>query len=237
MWMKKIHSLLWLLIGSLFTLQAQTVLEPTEKMALLQVLVTSIDGVPSAGDKVSFINNADSVAYSGVSDKDGRFNILVPKGTSYNIKVTVIGKDTLIRKNLQIPSEPEYITINYTFKYEPPRTIRLDRVYFDTNKSTLKPESKTMLQDLYEFLSAKPTINIEIAGHTDNVGGAAFNLKLSQDRANAVKTFLINKGIDANRLTPKGYGLTRPIDTNDTPEGRAKNRRTEVYIIEKTTTN
>jgi len=232
--MKKISFIYTFLVSMLFSAVAQQPTEPTEKMALLQVLVTSIDGVPSAGDKVSFINNKDSVAYSGVSGKDGRFNILIPKGTSYNIKVTVLNQDTLIRKNLQIPSEPEFITINYTFKYEPPRTIRLDRVYFDTNKSTLKPESVGMLTDLYEFLNMKPTINIEIAGHTDNVGGATFNQKLSQDRANAVKTFLVNKGINPKRLNPVGYGLTRPIDTNETVEGRAKNRRTEVYILDKT---
>ena len=72
-----------------------------------------------------------------------------------------------------------------------------------------------------------------LEGHTDNVGDAAANLKLSQDRANAIKILLIAGGIDTARLSTDGYGQDRPIDTNDTEEGRAKNRRTELVVTRK----
>lgn len=238
--MKKITIPILLFVASLLTVNSQTVLhaptgglEPTETMALLQVLVTSIDGVPSKGDKVNFVNNTTKEAFGGVSDAIGRFDVLIPKGTEYDIVVTVLGKDTMMRK-FKVPAEPEYITINYTFKYEPPRTIRLDRVYFDTNKSTIRPESYDMLNELVEFLNNKPKIIIEIAGHTDNIGGIVPNQKLSQNRANSVKNYLVQKGIKTERLKPVGYGLSRPISTNETPQGRQMNRRTEVYILDQT---
>ncbi len=235
---KKISLAITALLFAGLQVQAQTMLkptaealEPTETMALLQVLVTSIDGVPSNGDKVNFVNKTTQEAFGGTSNKEGRFDVLIPKGTVYDIVVTVLGKDTLMRQ-FTVPAEPEFITINYTFKYEPPRTIRLDRVYFDTNKASIRPESFSMLNDLVEFLNNKPSIVIEIAGHTDNIGGEKPNQILSQNRANAVKNYLVKKGIKSNRLKPVGYGISRPIASNDTAEGRQKNRRTEVYILE-----
>ncbi len=81
------------------------------------------------------------------------------------------------------------------------------------------------------FMSHKKTMKIEIGGHSDNVGDKAANEKLSADRAKAVKNYLISKGISADRVDSKGYGDTMPVTSNDTPEGRQKNRRTEVKII------
>ncbi len=236
--MRKIIITILLFAAGLYSANAQAPIhasrngmEPTETMALLQVLVTTLDGVPSKGDKVSFVNDSTKESYGGTSDDIGRFDVLIPKGKAYNIVVTVLGKDTMMR-SFKVPSEPEFITINYTFKYEPPRTIRLDRVYFDTNKATIRGESFDMLNELVGFLNDKPNIVIEIAGHTDNVGGIKPNQVLSQNRANAVKNYLVKKGIKANRLKPVGYGLTRPISTNETKQGRQMNRRTEVYILE-----
>jgi outer membrane protein OmpA-like peptidoglycan-associated protein len=80
-------------------------------------------------------------------------------------------------------------------------------------------------------MKLKPTLIIEIGGHTDNVGTPESNIKLSQERANAVRNYIINKGIAANRITAKGYGDTMPVADNSTEEGRSKNRRTEVSII------
>ena len=76
-------------------------------------------------------------------------------------------------------------------------------------------------------------MKVSIDGHTDNISGAEFNQTLSENRAKAVYNYLVNKGVDAWRLTYKGYGLTKPIASNDTEEGRAKNRRTEFVILEK----
>ena len=100
-------------------------------------------------------------------------------------------------------------------------------ITFDIGKATLLPQSMGVMNDVAKFLKANTNINMEIDGHTDNTGSAASNMTLSQQRANAVEAQLITMGIDASRLTTKGYGSTVPIASNDTPEGQANNRRVE----------
>jgi cytochrome c oxidase subunit II len=113
------------------------------------------------------------------------------------------------------------------------RAIRLDYIQFETGSARLTANSKYELDNLIELLSTNTSMRVEISGHTDNTGDPAANLSLSNDRAAAVRDYLINKGIDAARMVAAGYGQTRPIDTNDTEEGRQKNRRTEFKILSK----
>ncbi|GIV37878.1 MAG: hypothetical protein KatS3mg032_2257 [Cyclobacteriaceae bacterium] len=110
-------------------------------------------------------------------------------------------------------------------------TVRLDHIYFDFDKTTLKPESYTELARVIDFLNQNPNVDIEIAGHTDSRGSDDYNQRLSQGRTQAVVDYLISKGIDAGRLKAVGYGESRPVDTNETEEGRARNRRVEFTII------
>ncbi|HOO10852.1 MAG TPA: OmpA family protein, partial [Cyclobacteriaceae bacterium] len=95
----------------------------------------------------------------------------------------------------------------------------------------LKPESFVELDKVVEFLMANPSVEIEIAGHTDSKGSDDYNLNLSQGRSQSVVDYLISQGIDSYRLSAHGYGETRPIDTNDTDEGRASNRRVEFTVL------
>ena len=111
------------------------------------------------------------------------------------------------------------------------KVIRLDHVYFETGSAKLTELSRYELQNLIKTLNKYPNMTIEVAGHTDNTGDAAANLTLSQERAKAVYDYLTNGGIAAARLTARGYGQNKPVDTNDTEEGRAKNRRTEFQIL------
>jgi outer membrane protein OmpA-like peptidoglycan-associated protein len=111
--------------------------------------------------------------------------------------------------------------------------VILNNIFFDTNKFIIKDESKPELQKLIGFLALNKGVKIEVSGHTDNVGTDQSNQVLSENRAKAVCLFLISNGIDATRLSFKGYGDTQPVATNDTDEGRAKNRRTEFKIIAK----
>lgn len=111
------------------------------------------------------------------------------------------------------------------------RTIRLDFVQFETASSNLTADSKYQLNDLAEILKKYSNLRIEVGGHTDSTGDAASNKTLSQQRAEIVKSYLAGQGADAARMTAVGYGSVKPVDTNDTEEGRQKNRRTEFRII------
>ena len=105
--------------------------------------------------------------------------------------------------------------------------IILEGVNFETNKTELLPYARQILDQVATSLLMNPTAEVAIHGHTDNVGGAKYNMQLSLGRAEAVKAYLVSKGISAGRITTKGFGFTKPIADNSTAEGRAKNRRIE----------
>jgi OOP family OmpA-OmpF porin len=105
-----------------------------------------------------------------------------------------------------------------------------DNLDFEFNRAIIKPASFASLDELSEVLN-KINWNLILSGHTDNVGSEDFNLKLSTKRAEAVKNYLINKGIAAERITAKGFGESMPIAPNDTEQNRAINRRVEFFIV------
>lgn len=112
-------------------------------------------------------------------------------------------------------------------------TVRLKNIYFDFDRTTLKNESFAELNKVVEFLKDNPSVEIEISGHTDNKGSDEYNENLSQGRSEAVVNYIISQGIDGYRLTAHGYGEAKPIDTNDSEEGRANNRRVEFTVMKK----
>jgi outer membrane protein OmpA-like peptidoglycan-associated protein len=109
--------------------------------------------------------------------------------------------------------------------------ITLEPIYFDFDKATIKPVSYPVLDEVAKVMRDGPTIVVRVEGHTDDVGSDAYNARLSERRAHSVVKYLVAKGIDPARLQAIGFGESRPIATNDTPEGRAKNRRTEFHIV------
>jgi outer membrane protein OmpA-like peptidoglycan-associated protein len=109
-----------------------------------------------------------------------------------------------------------------------------DRLTFNTGSATLDiNQSQEQLRNLAEIMKAYPNMEIKIGGYTDNTGDAAANLKLSESRANSVKNAIVNLGVDAKRITTEGYGEAHPIASNDTPEGREKNRRVALRFTKK----
>ncbi|MCB9751355.1 MAG: OmpA family protein [Myxococcales bacterium] len=114
----------------------------------------------------------------------------------------------------------------------PPNTLgRIQGIYFEFDKSTIKPRSRPVLDRAIEVLREHPSIHIEISGHTDSKGAPEYNRRLSQARADAVRDYLIAGGVDAARLTTRGAGMDEPVATNATARGRAKNRRIEFSIV------
>lgn len=110
-------------------------------------------------------------------------------------------------------------------------TFSLEGILWDTAQATILPESLPILEKAYTALAANPEVKVLITGHTDNVGNDASNMTLSLNRANSVRSWLIEKGIDATRIRAEGRGETMPRATNDTEEGRAQNRRIE-FVVE-----
>lgn len=167
-----------------------------------------------------------------VTDETGRYLITLPVGQSYSLTVSRQGYlyysdqfdlegaalDSNFKKD--IPLEP--IKVN--------AGMALKNILFETNAFKLQPSSFTELDKLVTLLSENNSLQIEIGGHTDNIGNAADNLKLSTNRAKAVVEYLVSKGIAAERLKYKGYGSSKPVADNSTEAGRAKNRRTEIKV-------
>lgn len=114
---------------------------------------------------------------------------------------------------------------------QPPREVfRLEGVFFDFDKSVIKPEGRVKLDSAVKILNRYPDMKVEIQGHTDSIATEQYNIGLSNRRANSVKEYLISKGISASRLTTRGFGETSPAADNGTAAGRALNRR--VVLIE-----
>jgi OmpA-OmpF porin, OOP family len=205
-------------------------LKATVGQGLVKVLVVNDKSKPQVGQLITFTSTKDQKKYTDTTDAAGKFSILIPTGQKYRVsyKIFIAEHDDQV---LDMPTETRPYTIEYTITATPPKTFTLDNVFFDSGKSTLRPESNKELNELAEFMNLKKTVVIEIAGHTDNVGTPEANQKLSEDRAKAVKQYLEKKGIAADRVQAKGYGDTKPIADNDTAAGKQKNRRTEVHII------
>ncbi len=110
-------------------------------------------------------------------------------------------------------------------------TVRLKNIYFDFDKTTLKSESFVELDKVVDFLKNNPSVSIEISGHTDSKGSDTYNQNLSQGRSQSVVDYLISQGIETSRLQAQGYGESKPIDSNETEEGRANNRRVEFTVL------
>jgi outer membrane protein OmpA-like peptidoglycan-associated protein/tetratricopeptide (TPR) repeat protein len=162
----------------------------------------------------------------------GKFIITLNSGKNYGIAVKAAGY-LFHSENFDIPAGSDDNLVNKTIELKNIAVgskIALRNIFFDFGKSTLRAESNAELDRLVKLMKDVPNLKIEISGHTDNTGSATVNDFLSQQRAEAVVTYLSSKGIAAARMTAKGYGSNLPIATNKTEEGKQQNRRTEFEI-------
>ncbi|MBL7861499.1 MAG: OmpA family protein [Cyclobacteriaceae bacterium] len=168
-----------------------------------------------------------------ISDPNtGSYRIALTNGKNYGIRAQAKGYLS-VNENLELVSITEYRELTRDLLLVPIEvggTILLNNVFFVQGKALLKSESYPELDRLVQIMMENPAIRIELEGHTDNVGNKAALLKLSEERVQAVKTYLEGKGIKKDRITGKGYGGSRPLAPNDSNENRQRNRRVEFKI-------
>ena len=176
-------------------------------------------------------NKESGIAISNV--KDGSYKIVLPAEAVYSFLAKKPNFYS-VSENIDVRGLLVYKEIErnlYLAPIEVGETIRLNNIFFDTNKSDLRSESAAELNRMIKLLADNPHMAIQIAGHTDNVGTDEYNLKLSDDRSVSVKNYIVSKGVEATRVLAKGYGKTKPTTSNNTEAGRQQNRRVEFTIV------
>jgi flagellar motor protein MotB len=209
-------------------------LVPTETSALVKFFVTDDNKIPEEGANVHIESEDKSTQFDGKANIDGLVAVLLPEGKKYNIRVQKFGKEFNFEREIPVADGgfeyTQFLLIKVVTFYV--RGFTLNHLYFDVNKYEIKKEAIPTLEKLYQSFKKNPKMKAEIAGHTDNTGNDDDNLRLSQRRADAIRDYLITKGISPDRLLAKGYGEKTPVAPNSSEYGRSKNRRTEVRIIE-----
>lgn len=200
------------------------------------VVLDSLSGKPVPEAIVSLLDlrTGDTVRQVR-SDKQGVFLLSLPLGFDYAAFVDQQGF-LFYSQNFSLTGiQDDQLYFDLSIRLQRPKpgsVVVLNNVFFDFDKAELLPASNLELDKLVDFLGKLPDVRVELRGHTDSEGNAGYNLELSQRRAEAVRQYLVLKGVAATRLIAKGYGESKPVATNDTPEGRALNRRTEFMILE-----
>jgi len=214
--------------------QPKKTLKEDATLATVNVVMTNSKKVPQKGEQIIFVAAKTQKNFIATTSASGKLTLKLPPGDEYTMKLKSL-QDTTKYSNMKIPAlEPgQFFTepFTVTIQYDPPVSFTLENVQFDVAKATLRPASYKELDELVDYLRLKDGQAVEIAGHTDNDGKAEDNKRLSQQRAETVKAYLIKKGIPAKNLTAKGYGDTQPIADNHTAEGKQKNRRTEARLL------
>ncbi|NOT74473.1 MAG: OmpA family protein [Cyclobacteriaceae bacterium] len=221
-------------LGNDTTLYVEVYLTPIAKKLILTGTVRNKKTNEPIKSKVDFTLKPEKKSSYSLQADNGKFELQIGKLGWYVLAGTAEGflsaTDSVEfnSEDLSPLSKDLYLT-----PIEVGLTVRLKNIYFDFNKTTLKSESFIELNKVVSFLDENPTVEIEISGHTDSKGSDEYNLNLSQGRSQAVVEYLVTQNIDRGRLTAKGYGESKPIETNDTEEGRANNRRVEFTVLKK----
>jgi outer membrane protein OmpA-like peptidoglycan-associated protein len=202
---------------------------------LLRAMVTDAKTGKPVEAEIYFEKVEDTEVHEGKkTDNKGNFEVVLKGGKKYKMFIKAAPNYVTEHRFIDLSDLKAYKEDYMEIKLQPVEvglTVKIENIYFDFGKSEILPESFDELNALVETLKDAPKAKIEISGHTDAIGKDEDNLKLSQDRANSVVTYLVQHGIFPDRLVAVGYGETVPVATNDTDEGRALNRRVEFKIL------
>ncbi|MDP2388469.1 MAG: OmpA family protein [Bacteroidota bacterium] len=186
-----------------------------------------------AGIEYENLVDGKNAGYANSNSVTGEYKIVLPYGKNYGFQGSA-DKFIPVSDNLDLTNVAAYQEITrdlYLVPLEVGSTIRLNNIFFDFGKATLRPESFPELDRLVSYMADNKGMEIELSGHTDNVGSADANLKLSDERAKAVTEYIVAQGIKAERIKALGYGETKPVASNDNDEGKQLNRRVEFTIL------
>ena len=212
-------------------------IEATETEAALRLFVVTAEEAPIPGVVIKLTGPNGSTFFTEPTDSHGYAEVLVPADQRYEMEYLSLG-----RRNTTAtvtvgpgPRRNTRLTLRYR-QWRPPAAedepgFRLDGVNFETNSATIDRGSYPRLDRVVEYMEHKPAARIRLSGHTDNVGNPRQNLRLSEQRAGAVRQYLISKGIDGGRIEAVGHGDTQPQAPNDSDENRARNRRIEAIEL------
>ncbi|MDW8302880.1 MAG: OmpA family protein [Bacteroidia bacterium] len=242
-----IFGLIWLV--GFYNLQAQTTAQKSP------VLYDKGEGslrneyfMPTSGTIMFYDVITKALVATAEAKQDGTFTVKLPRNRRLYFEIKSGGRvykfdgedyelytssdsDPLQLLRLDFVLNPRYLKESVSENNNSNDHIVLKRVHFDPGSANLRPESYDDLDAVVELLRKNPDLRIEIQGHTDNQGSSQKNMQLSQERAIAVKNYLVKKGIHPSRIEAVGYGDTQPIAPNDTEENRQKNRRIEYRIL------
>lgn len=221
--MKTINSSVFIfLVGVIFS-----------QTAPVKVVVKNPAGKVYQSDKILFVGQKKKQIFSGITNEQGSFVIQLPADEVYDIKIQSIG-EALEYNTLEIPklgAGQFFEEATLFIEYEAARSFTFNALQFKVAKADLDPISYVHLKNVVEVLKRKKELNIQITGHTDSDGDEQANQLLSLKRAESVKNYLVSQGIESNRIRCLGMGESKPIASNQTPEGKAKNRRTEIAVL------
>lgn len=222
----------------MFTLTLPSMLRPLPVVLIKGRVLNSKTRQPISGVKIFFenLNTGKEVGVASSSPVTADYQIILPSGSNYGYLAEHRGYAS-VSSNMDLQNLIEYTEIQQDLFLSPievGQTVLINNLFFDFDKWELKKESFLELDRLAKLLTDYPDIKVEVSGHTDNIGTASYNDKLSYERANAVVTYLVKKlGASKERITLRYYGEQKPLADNTTQQGRHQNRRVEFKIIAK----
>lgn len=210
-----------------------------EKVFLVKGKLIDDNGMALTDARLEVKNTRTEEVSEGIVDSEtGHYAVAVTTNDNKDDYLMVVKKEnysfasTLIEPKEETFEKP--VEVNFEVKpIEAGKSVEINDIYYATASYQINQKSYAVLKEFAEFLKSNPTVKVEIRGHTDNVGSVQTNITLSNQRAKAVYDYLISKGVSQDKITYKGYGPNMPIADNSTEWGRAKNRRTEFYIMSK----
>lgn len=218
----------------IYTFSLPEALKPNPVSFVKAIVLDAETSMPLVAEyELKLLQTAETTLSGTTSKKEGSMIAALIRGNNYGLYIKKEGylfhSESFILDSTS-SDKPFLIEVRLQ-SIKKNSKIVLNNIYFDLNKSVLKPESNNELMVLAKFLKDNSNIRIELSGHTDNTGSEKFNLQLSKERAESVLSFLVKQGIEKSRIETKGYGSLIPISSNETEEGRRLNRRTELQIL------